>query len=95
MSSSYAITPGGGAAEEPIAVRLAKADPAKGADVFKKCAACHTINQGGANGIGETAEVDSSGAIETRGHDSIGILAQSIGEALTELRSSPRTTGRR
>ncbi|MEH3035001.1 MAG: c-type cytochrome [Sphingomonas adhaesiva] len=45
---------GGGGAEaaEPIAVRLATADPAKGAEVFKKCAACHTINQGGANGIG-------------------------------------------
>ena len=43
---------GGGEAAEPIATRLAKADPAKGADVFKKCAACHTINQGGANGIG-------------------------------------------
>ena len=27
-------------------------DPAKGADVFKKCASCHTINAGGANGIG-------------------------------------------
>ena len=33
---------------------------------------------GGANGISETAEVDNSGAIETRGHDSIGIIAQSI-----------------
>ena len=43
---------GGGAAEVPIASLLATADPAKGADVFKKCAACHTINQGGANGIG-------------------------------------------
>ncbi|SEM91171.1 cytochrome c [Sphingomonas gellani] len=43
---------GGGAAEVPIATLLASADPAKGADVFKKCAACHTINQGGANGIG-------------------------------------------
>jgi cytochrome c len=42
----------GGAAEVPIATLLAAADPAKGADVFKKCAACHTINQGGANGIG-------------------------------------------
>jgi cytochrome c len=42
----------GGAPAEPIAVRLAKADPAKGADVFKQCGACHTINQGGANGIG-------------------------------------------
>ena len=44
--------PGGAAAAEPIAVRLAKADAAKGGDVFKQCMACHTINQGGANGIG-------------------------------------------
>jgi cytochrome c len=43
---------GGAAAVEPIAVRLAKADAAKGGDVFKQCMACHTINQGGANGIG-------------------------------------------
>lgn len=43
---------GGAAAEVPIATLLPTADPAKGAEVFKKCAACHTINQGGANGIG-------------------------------------------
>lgn len=43
---------GAAAAEVPIATLLASADPAKGAEVFKKCAACHTINQGGANGIG-------------------------------------------
>ncbi|MBN8816995.1 MAG: cytochrome c family protein [Sphingomonas sp.] len=42
----------GGAAEVPIASLLPAADAAKGAEVFKKCAACHTINQGGANGIG-------------------------------------------
>jgi len=42
----------GGAPALPIANRLAIADPAKGADVFKKCTACHTIAQGGANGIG-------------------------------------------
>jgi len=42
----------GEAADPPIATRLATADPAKGADVFKKCASCHTINSGGANGIG-------------------------------------------
>ncbi|MGY4399106.1 cytochrome c [Sphingomonas sp. UYAg733] len=42
----------GGAAEVPIATLLAAADPAKGADVFKKCTACHTIAQGAANGIG-------------------------------------------
>lgn len=45
---------GAGAAEAavPIAALLPKADAAKGAEVFKKCAACHTINQGGANGVG-------------------------------------------
>lgn len=39
-------------AEKPIAFYLASASVEKGASVFKKCAACHTINQGGANGIG-------------------------------------------
>ncbi|WEK41823.1 MAG: cytochrome c family protein [Candidatus Sphingomonas colombiensis] len=43
---------GGAEAAVPIASLLPKADAAKGAEVFKKCAACHTINQGGANGIG-------------------------------------------
>ncbi len=36
----------------PLATLLAQADPAKGAESFKKCTACHTINQGGANGLG-------------------------------------------
>lgn len=39
-------------AEQPIAALLAAGDPAHGADVFKKCSACHTVAQGGANGIG-------------------------------------------
>ncbi|KQU48346.1 cytochrome C [Sphingomonas sp. Leaf339] len=43
---------GGGAPEVSIASLLPTADPAKGAEVFKKCAACHTVAQGGANGIG-------------------------------------------
>lgn len=42
----------GGEAEQPIEFYLATADAAKGADVFKKCQACHTIDQGGANGLG-------------------------------------------
>lgn len=42
----------GAAAAVPIAALLGTADAAKGAEVFKKCAACHTINQGGANGVG-------------------------------------------
>lgn len=42
----------GGVAAVPIATLLATADVAKGEAVFKKCAACHTIAQGGPNGIG-------------------------------------------
>src|SRR5574338_1348308 len=43
---------GGAAAEQPIEAYLAKADPAKGADVFKKCAACHNADKGGPNQLG-------------------------------------------
>jgi cytochrome c len=50
------VEEGGGGGEAavvvPIALRIQTADAAKGADVFKNCQACHTINQGGANGIG-------------------------------------------
>lgn len=42
----------GGEAAKPIEFYLATADAAKGEQVFKKCAACHTINAGGANGLG-------------------------------------------
>ena len=44
--------PAGAEAEKPIAFFLASADPAKGADVFKKCASCHNAEQGGPSGIG-------------------------------------------
>lgn len=46
---------GGGAAAAAgpaIETLLQTADAAKGEQVFGKCAACHTINAGGANGIG-------------------------------------------
>lgn len=36
----------------PIATLLASADPARGANVFKRCAACHTGEKGGANKVG-------------------------------------------
>lgn len=36
----------------PIATLLASADPARGATVFKRCAACHTGEKGGANKVG-------------------------------------------
>ena len=40
------------APDKPIAELLASADTAHGAEVFKKCTACHSVAQGGANGIG-------------------------------------------
>lgn len=44
---------GDGAASGPsLNSLLASADVAAGEKVFAKCAACHTVNQGGANGIG-------------------------------------------
>ena len=43
---------GGAAAEQPIEVYLAKADPAKGQQVFNKCMACHNADKGGANQMG-------------------------------------------
>jgi cytochrome c len=43
---------GGAEADQPIAFYLAAADPAKGADVFKKCSACHNANPGGSNALG-------------------------------------------
>ena len=44
---------GTGAASGPgLNTLLASADVAAGEKVFAKCAACHTVNQGGANGIG-------------------------------------------
>lgn len=43
---------GAAAAEKPIAFYLASANVEKGEAQFKKCAACHTITPGGANGIG-------------------------------------------
>jgi cytochrome c len=42
----------GGESAVPLPNLLAAGDPAKGQAVFAKCQACHTINQGGANGIG-------------------------------------------
>jgi cytochrome c len=43
---------GGAAAEQPIAFFLQTADAGRGEQQFRKCSACHTIEQGGANGIG-------------------------------------------
>ena len=42
----------GAEAAKPIEFYLASADPAKGEQVFKKCTACHNVDQGGANALG-------------------------------------------
>jgi cytochrome c len=51
-----AAVEGGGAAPEeavePIAVRLASADPAKGQTAVKVCTSCHSFEQGGPNKVG-------------------------------------------
>ena len=43
---------GGAAAEQPIEAYLAKADVAKGQQVFNKCTACHTVDKGAPNQLG-------------------------------------------
>ena len=43
---------GGARPNKPIAFYLATADAAKGEQVFKKCAACHNADPGGANALG-------------------------------------------
>jgi cytochrome c len=52
VASAEGSGEGGAAAEPAIALLMQTADVTKGAEVFKKCASCHTVNQGGANGIG-------------------------------------------
>ncbi len=44
--------PGGSEAAVAEVTNFAAGDPAKGAEVFKKCASCHNVAPGGANGIG-------------------------------------------
>lgn len=54
--AGFEVAGGGGGGEADagpsIETLLQTADAAKGEQVFGKCAACHTINAGGANGIG-------------------------------------------
>ena len=59
---------GGAAAEQPIEVYLAKADPAKGQQIFNKCMACHNADKGGANQMGPNLwGILGSGIAEGRG----------------------------
>ena len=47
-----AVEEGEGEEGPSLAMLLASADPAAGEAIFAKCVSCHTIDQGGANGIG-------------------------------------------
>jgi len=47
-----APAPAAAAEETDLATLLAAADPEAGAKLFRKCAACHTIEEGGAKKIG-------------------------------------------
>jgi cytochrome c len=46
------VVEAGAEAAPDIGTLLASADPAAGQKVFAKCSSCHSIDQGGANGIG-------------------------------------------
>jgi cytochrome c len=50
--SASAPAEGAAAGPEPIGPLLAKADPKKGEQIAKVCAACHTFTKGGPNKIG-------------------------------------------
>ena len=52
---------GAAAAEQPIEVYLATADPAKGQQTFNKCMACHNADKGGA-----TSSVRTFGACSAK-----------------------------
>lgn len=47
-----AVEAGGEDAGPDLGTLLAAADPSKGEAIFAKCMSCHSIEQGGANGIG-------------------------------------------
>jgi cytochrome c len=51
-STAVAASAPAAAAVEPIAVRLAAAEKAKGEGTFRQCSACHTPDKGGANKVG-------------------------------------------
>jgi len=51
-SEQAAPEPPAEAALEPVTALLAAADVAAGEQVTKKCTACHTFNEGGANKVG-------------------------------------------
>ena len=68
----------GAVAEKPIEFYLASADPAAGEQVFKKCAACHNADNGGANQLGPNLW---------------GVLGEPIGKGAGGFAFSPALSG--
>lgn len=64
----------GGGAEAAKPTNFAAGDVAKGSETFKKCASCHSITSGGANGIGPNLY-----AVMGKKHGATGGFAYSAG----------------
>lgn len=69
---------GGAEAGPPMEAMLATAQASAGEAVFAKCAACHTVNAGGANGIGPNLH---------------GIMGAAIGQRAAGFAYSPGLAG--
>jgi len=87
---------GGGEAEQPIAHFLQSADAARGEAVFRKCAACHNANQGGANGLGPNLFGTMGGPVARRAGVSYSAPLAAIGgnwgwDNMSAWLKSPRT----
>ena len=66
---------------EPILAMIADADVAKGETLFRACAACHTIDPGGPNGIGPNLyNVINRGAAVASGFSYSGALKPVVGD---------------
>jgi cytochrome c len=86
---------GAAEAEQPIEFYLAKADPAKGQQIFNKCAACHNAEKGGANQLGPNLwGVIGAGIGEGRGFAFSDVLSKKGGtwnwDNLSQWLDSPK-----
>jgi cytochrome c len=86
----------GGAAEQPIAHYLQTADATRGQAIFGKCQACHTINQGGAAGLGPNLHGSMGAGVAQRPGFAFSEALRGRGgtwdwETMSEWLRSPRT----
>lgn len=86
----------GAEAEQPIAVFLASADPAKGEQSFKKCAACHNATPGGPHALGPNLHAIMGAPLAAKPGFAYSEALKSKGgtwswEAMSEWLKSPRS----